>query len=238
VQATIANISEKDIIDCFYNGLTDPGIYRDFGWNRLKTVTELRDMMHDWSQRFPRCNDLNLKRVSDNCSDKGPRDYSGPSRKCKPDDLVAAVDHPLRGKKLTTQEQFEKLLQKKCPWCPNSKHAAIDCFQLRRTFSTPGNNKKNKSTGKEPEDDDQEDKSDTGKFQNASKTINVIFGGEKEICSRREQKLLLREIMSVEPAVPRPLRWSKVPISFSHDDQWTSFSEPGKFPLVLNPVVA
>jgi hypothetical protein len=44
--------------------------------------------------------------------------------------------------------------------------------------------------------------------------------------------------MSIEPAVPRPLRWSEVPISFSHDDQWTSFSEPGKFPLVLDLVVA
>jgi hypothetical protein len=44
--------------------------------------------------------------------------------------------------------------------------------------------------------------------------------------------------MSVEPAAPRPLRWSEVPISFSCDDQWTSFSEPGKFPLVLDPVVA
>jgi hypothetical protein len=43
--------------------------------------------------------------------------------------------------------------------------------------------------------------------------------------------------MSVELAVPRPLRWSEVPISFSRDDQWTSFSEPGKFPLVLDPVV-
>jgi hypothetical protein len=44
--------------------------------------------------------------------------------------------------------------------------------------------------------------------------------------------------MSVEPVVPQPLRWSEVPISFSRDDQWTSFSEPGKFPLVLDPVVA
>jgi hypothetical protein len=44
--------------------------------------------------------------------------------------------------------------------------------------------------------------------------------------------------MSVEPAVPRPLRWSEVPISFSRDNQWTSFSEPGKFPLVLDPMVA
>jgi hypothetical protein len=27
VRATIANISKDDIIDCFYNGITDPGIY-------------------------------------------------------------------------------------------------------------------------------------------------------------------------------------------------------------------
>jgi hypothetical protein len=76
------------------------------------------------------------------------------------------------------------------------------------------------------------------KFQDASKTINVIFGGDEEFSSRREQKLLLREILSIEPVVPRPLRWSEVPISFSRDDQWTSFSEPCKFPLVLDSVVA
>jgi hypothetical protein len=44
--------------------------------------------------------------------------------------------------------------------------------------------------------------------------------------------------MSIEPAAPRPLRWSEVPISFSREDQWTSFSEPGKFPLVLDPAMA
>jgi hypothetical protein len=44
--------------------------------------------------------------------------------------------------------------------------------------------------------------------------------------------------MSIEPAVPRPLRWSEVPISFSRDNQRTSFLEPGKFPMVLDPVVA
>jgi hypothetical protein len=44
--------------------------------------------------------------------------------------------------------------------------------------------------------------------------------------------------MSIEPAVPTPLRWSEVPIIFSGADQWTSFSEPGWFPLVLKPVVA
>jgi hypothetical protein len=44
--------------------------------------------------------------------------------------------------------------------------------------------------------------------------------------------------MSIEPVVPQPLQWSEVSISFSRDDQWTSFSELGKLPLVLDPVVA
>jgi hypothetical protein len=44
--------------------------------------------------------------------------------------------------------------------------------------------------------------------------------------------------MSIEPAVPTPLRWSEVPITFSRTDQWTSFSEPGRFPLIQKPVVA
>jgi hypothetical protein len=54
---------------------------------------------------------------------------------------------------------------------------------------------------KEPEDDDQGDKSHNVKFQDASKTVNVIFGGDGDFGSRRDQKLLLREIMSVEPAI-------------------------------------
>jgi hypothetical protein len=50
VRTTIANIMEEDIIDCFYNGITDPCINRDFGRNRPKTVAGLHDMMHDWSE--------------------------------------------------------------------------------------------------------------------------------------------------------------------------------------------
>jgi hypothetical protein len=149
------------------------------------------------------------------------------------------MDHPPRGKKSTTQEEFEKLLQKKCPWHPVSNHAAIDCYHLRRTFSKSGGGKKSKKPAdKEPEDDDQEDQGRNVKFLDASKTVNVIFRGDGDFGSRRDRKLLLRDIMSIEPAVPRSLCWLEIPISFSRDDQWTSFSELGKFPLVLDPVVA
>ena len=51
------------------------------------------------------------------------------------------------------------------------------------------------------------------------------------------QKLALREIMSIQPAAPTFLKWSETPITFSRADQWTSFSEPGRYHLVLDPVV-
>jgi hypothetical protein len=65
--------------------------------------------------------------------------------------------------------------------------------------------------------------------------VNVLFGG---LPTKQSQKATRREVLNIEPAVPTPLRWSEVPITFSLVDQWTSFSELGYFPLVLKPVVA
>jgi hypothetical protein len=64
--------------------------------------------------------------------------------------------------------------------------------------------------------------------------VNVLFGG---LPTKRYQKANRREVLNIEPAVPTPLRWSEVPITFSRADQWTSFSEPRRFPLVLKTVV-
>jgi hypothetical protein len=65
--------------------------------------------------------------------------------------------------------------------------------------------------------------------------VNVLFGG---LPTRRSHKATRWEVLNIEPVVPTPLRWSEEPITFSCADQWTSFSEPGRFPLVLKPVVA
>jgi hypothetical protein len=129
-------------------------------------------MMHNWSEqkekmreRFPRRQDSNLRCQNDNRNDKGQWDFSGLPRKHRPDDLIAAMDRPPRGKKSKTQEEFKKLLQKKCPWHPGSNHAAINCYHLRRTFSNSGGGKKSKKPAdKEPGDDDQEDQGRNPKF--------------------------------------------------------------------------
>ena len=62
--------------------------------------------------------------------------------------------------------------------------------------------------------DDEEDKEGPQDFPQPANVVNVIFGGDSSF-SKRAQKLILREILSVEPAIQRPLKFSEVPISFS-----------------------
>jgi hypothetical protein len=72
-------------------------------------------------------------------------------------------------------------------------------------------------------------------FQEPDKTVNILFGG---LTTRWSQKATRQEVLNIKPAVPTPLRWSGVPITFSRANQWSSFSKSGRFPLVLKPVVA
>jgi hypothetical protein len=38
-------------------------------------------------------------------------------------------------------------------------------------------------------------------------------------------------------ADPKYQNWSHQPITFSRADQWANISEPGHFPLILDPVI-
>ena len=93
-----------------------------------------------------------------------------------------------------------------------------------------------RSTQEEDKEDDDDDKKDPDGFQQPKNVVNIIFGGDPSF-SKRAQKLILWEILFVEPAIQRPLKYCEFPISFSREDQWTSFFEPGEFSLVLDPVV-
>jgi hypothetical protein len=119
---------------------------------------------------------------------------------------------------------------------PKDQHTLFECVSLHKSLKAPLLPQDEKR--KDQDDDDKGDKSRAQDFQDLKNVINVIFDGDGGFPSKRVQKLTLREILSVEPAIQKPLRYSEVPISFSRDDQWTSFSEPGKFSLVLDPIMA
>jgi hypothetical protein len=151
---------------------------------------------------------------SSNNGNQGGRNnnnYSGPNRKRKPDNTVVAIQRPAKKNSKKTSGGFKDLLKEKCPWHLDGNHTTEQCYQLRRALkSSPELPHPHDKKGKKKHDDG------NANFQEPDKTVNVLFGG---LPNRREQKATRREVMSIEPAVPTPLRWSEVPITFSRADQ-------------------
>jgi hypothetical protein len=241
-RATVVNVTDKEVIDLCQDGLYHRRTFEDFGRRRPRSITHLKDMITSWADEEDKANakydairgkNKQNNGGSSNNMNQGSRNnnnYSGANRKRKTDNTVAAIQRPTKENSKKTSGSFKDLLKEKCLWHLDGNHTTEQCYQLRRALkSTPEPPHPHDKKGKKKHDDGNAD------FQEPDKTVNVLFGG---LPSRREQKATRREVMSIEPAVLTPLRWSEVPITFSRADQWTSFSKPGRFPLVLKPVAA
>jgi hypothetical protein len=240
--ATVVDVTDKEVIDLFQDGLYHRCTFEDFGRRRPSSITKLKDMITSWVDEEGKPNakynvirdksKQNAGGSNNNNQGQGGRNnsYSGPNRKLKPDNTVAAIQHPAKDNSKKTSDGFKDLLKEKCPWHLEGNHTTEQCYQLRRAL-------KDSPDPLHPHDKKGKKKTDEGNgdFQEPDKTVNVLFGG---LPTKRSQKATRREVLNIEPAIPTPLRWSEVPITFSRVDQWTSFSEPGRFPLVLKPVVA
>jgi hypothetical protein len=245
-RATVVDVTDKEVIDLFQDGLYHCRNFEDFGCRRPSSITKLKDMTTSWVDEEDKANakydairgksknnlggsnnNNNNNRDPGGCNNNN---YSGPNRKRKPDNTVTAIQRPAKNNSKKTSDGFKDLLKEKCPWHLEGNHTTEQCYQLRRALKdTPDPRPPHDKKGRKKADEGNND------FQEPDKTVNVLFGGPP---TRRSQKATRQEVLNIEPAVQTPLRWSEVPITFSPADQWTSFSEPGRFPLVLKPVVA
>jgi hypothetical protein len=67
--------------------------------------------------------------------------------------------------------------------------------------------------------------------------VNIIFDGHGSQESKGQQKLNDRQILVAATDPPAPYRWSEHPITFTRADQWLNFDHPGKYPLLVDPVI-
>jgi hypothetical protein len=65
----------------------------------------------------------------------------------------------------------------------------------------------------------------------------MIYGGQAANASARHRKQERREVCSVKVAAPVYLDWSDKPITFDRADHPDHVSSPGKYPLVVDPVI-
>jgi hypothetical protein len=89
----------------------------------------------------------------------------------------------------------------------------------------------------EPRQPQQQEEGGGGAFSRVDREVNVIFGGHGSQESKRQQKLNDRQILVATTGPPAPYRWSEHPITFTRADQWLNFDHPGKYPLLVDPVI-
>ena len=65
----------------------------------------------------------------------------------------------------------------------------------------------------------------------------MIFGGSNTIHSKCQHKVRYREACAAEIVVPSFLSWSDSSITFDQRDHPSHVARPGRYPLVIDPIV-
>jgi hypothetical protein len=151
-RATVANVTDKEVIDLFQDGLYHRCTFEDFGRRRPKSIPNLKDMITSWADEEDKANTKydairgknkqNAGGGSGNNGNQGGRsnnnNYSGRNRKRKPDNTVAAIQRPAKENSKKNSSGFKDLLKEKCPWHLDDNHTTEQCYQLQshRTLTT------------------------------------------------------------------------------------------------------
>jgi hypothetical protein len=127
-RATVVDITDKEVIDLFQDGLCHRRTFEAFGRRRPSSITHLKDMITSWADEEDKANakydamsgksKQNTCGNSNNNGNQGGRsnNYSGPSRKRKLDNTVVAIQRPAKDNSKKTSDGFKDLLKEKCLW--------------------------------------------------------------------------------------------------------------------------
>ena len=117
--------------------------------------------------------------------------------------------------------------------CLPGQTSIKDCG-LTRKYLAGGLNKGEQEKVPVPTTNDTEEKDDT--FPMLTGAL-MIFGGSTAYDSKRRQKVTRREIYMAGLVTPAFLRWSESTITFDRTDPPDAVPHPGRYPLVVDPIV-
>jgi hypothetical protein len=165
-RATVVDVSNKEVIDLFLDGLYHHRTFEDFGRRRPSSITHLKDMITSWADEEDKANakydairgkrKQNTSGDSNNNGNQGgcSNNYSAANRKRKPDNIVAAIQCTEKDNSKKTSGGFKYMLKEKCPWHLDNNHTTEQCYQLRRALKdTPEPRHPNNKKGKKKTDE-------------------------------------------------------------------------------------
>jgi hypothetical protein len=128
---------------------------------------------------------------------------------------------------------FDKMLKELCPYHQGPvKHTLEECVMLQRYFhkaGPPAEDSKGQDNNKKEGDKEEE-------FPEVHDCF-MIYGGQVANASAWHRKQERREVCSVKVAAPVYLDWSDKPITFDQGDHPDCVPSPGRYPLVVDPVI-
>jgi hypothetical protein len=163
----------------------------------------------------------------------------------RPHEEVHAAGPPVsraRGGPRGGEHTLDDILDAQCPYHKDMRHTLRNCRDFKHSVGNgrpfqPLPPPPPRGGPGEPRQPQQQEEGGGGAFPRVDREVNVIFGGHGSQENKRQQKLNDRQILVAATGPPAPYRWSEHPITFTRADQWLNFDHPGKYPLLVDPVI-
>jgi hypothetical protein len=243
----LPNITDSDVIGAFLAGTTCRDLVRKLGRKTPTKASELMDIATKFASGqevveaiFQKDKQPQGRQQEDipeastqRSTKKKAKKKSQAKRNAADADLVAAVEHRNPRKPPEGANLFDKMLKESCPYHQGPvKHTLEECVMLRRYFHNVGPPTED---GKDQDNNKKEgDKAD--EFPEVHGCF-MIYGGQVANASARHHKQERREVCSVKVAAPVYLDWSDKPITFDQGDHPDCVPSPGRYSLVVDPVI-
>jgi hypothetical protein len=148
-------------------------------------------------------------------------------------DLVTAAEHRNPQKPPGGANLFDKMLKESCPYHQGPvKHTLEECVMLQRYFHKAGS-----PTGDGKGQDNNKKEGDKEEEFPEVHDCFMIYDGQVVNASAWHRKQERREVCSVKVAAPVYLDWSDKPITFDQGDHPDYVPSPGRYPLIVDPVI-
>jgi hypothetical protein len=242
----LPNITDSDVIGAFLAGTTCHDLVSKLGRKTPTRASELMDIATKFAsgqeaveaifRKDKQPQGRQQEDVPEAFAQRGTKKKGKKRSQAKRDaadaDLVAAAEHRNPRKPPGGANLFDKMLKESCPYHQGPiKHTLEECVMLRCYFHKAGP----PAEGGKGHDRDKEGHK-AEEFPEVHDCF-MIYGGQVANASARHRKQERLEVCSVKVAAPVYLDWSDKPITFDQGDHPDRVPSPGKYPLVVDPVI-
>jgi hypothetical protein len=243
----LPNITDSDVIGAFLAGTTCRDLVSKLGRKTPTKASELMDIATKFAsgqeaveaifRKDKQPQGRQKEDVPEASVQRGTKKKTKKKAQAKRNvvdaDLIAVVERRNPRRPPGGANVFDKMLKESCPYHRGPvKHTLEECDMLRRYFNKAGPSAEDgKDQGNNNKEGDKEEE-----FPEVHNCF-MIYGGQVANASARHHKQERREVCSAKVAMPVYLDWSDKPITFDQDNHPDYVPSPGRYPLVVDPVI-